>query len=466
MVLAKSQSCLAFVNQLGYVLILLCLTRQVICTVPVSDSDNNDASSVAMEKDDNEPIEPFVATNEWQEIKPGQAIPRGLHVKMDINNGGKWAKLMDENSDEDRNALAQIPSNKNEELKDSSESGNVPKYRIDELKKALKNFKQENKSSLQPDDEQAKKSFRSLDELKEAFDQLDLQQETDVEVMKRLVATLTDAKSSIEAKYVALQDLEYYVHQIDNANDLVTFGGFDIVHNTLNDTDVTLREEAAHVIGSAMQSNPKVQIKAIESGVLSKLLFMLSSQHEPMTVRKKCIYALSAMLRHFPLAQIKFAEHGGFAVLLELFSQQNMRQLHIKAIRLLNDITVERNNAKAATDDPQIVERRKQYNRVPMQRLINELGWCDAISSLLTSQSHSERETVLDAMRNMHVYCASNFQTQNVTVLLKTLKEEYKQLSDEEREEGEADGYFKLLFDITDSVLATCKLNSSSKDEL
>lgn len=45
-------------------------------------------------------------------------------------------------------------------------------------------------------------------------------------------------------------------------------------------------------------------------------------------------------------------------------------------------------------------------------------------------------------------------------------QEEYKQLSDEEREEGEADGYFKLLFDITDSVLATCKLNSSSKDEL
>ena len=48
-----------------------------------------------------------------------------------------------------------------------------------------------------------------------------------------------------------------------------------------------------------------------------------------------------------------------------------MRQLHIKAIRLLNDITVERNNAKAATDDPQIVERRKQYNRFIYRRKEN-----------------------------------------------------------------------------------------------
>jgi len=25
----------------------------------------------------------------------GQAIPSGLHVRMDMTNGGKWAKLMD-----------------------------------------------------------------------------------------------------------------------------------------------------------------------------------------------------------------------------------------------------------------------------------------------------------------------------------------------------------------------------------
>ena len=36
----------------------------------------------------------FVPTNEWQEIKPGQAIPQGLHVRMDMQTGKKEARLM------------------------------------------------------------------------------------------------------------------------------------------------------------------------------------------------------------------------------------------------------------------------------------------------------------------------------------------------------------------------------------
>ena len=36
----------------------------------------------------------FVATNEWQEIKAGQAIPRGLHVRLDMQTGKKEARLM------------------------------------------------------------------------------------------------------------------------------------------------------------------------------------------------------------------------------------------------------------------------------------------------------------------------------------------------------------------------------------
>lgn len=43
--------------------------------------------------------EKFVPTKEWQEVKTGQHIPPGLHVKMDLQNGGKWAKLMDKEED-------------------------------------------------------------------------------------------------------------------------------------------------------------------------------------------------------------------------------------------------------------------------------------------------------------------------------------------------------------------------------
>jgi len=39
--------------------------------------------------------EEFVATNEWKPIKEGQAIPKGLHVRLNLETGQKEAKLMD-----------------------------------------------------------------------------------------------------------------------------------------------------------------------------------------------------------------------------------------------------------------------------------------------------------------------------------------------------------------------------------
>merc|ERR1712066_342858 len=42
----------------------------------------------------------FIATNEWQKVPEGESIPAGLHVRLDLEKGGRWAKLMDE---EDKN---------------------------------------------------------------------------------------------------------------------------------------------------------------------------------------------------------------------------------------------------------------------------------------------------------------------------------------------------------------------------
>lgn len=49
--------------------------------------------------------------------------------------------------------------------------------------------------------------------------------------------------------------------KVDNAVDLFTIDGFSEVLRQLNSSDASLREEAAHVIGSAVQSNPTAQIK-------------------------------------------------------------------------------------------------------------------------------------------------------------------------------------------------------------
>lgn len=53
-----------------------------------------------------------------------------------------------------------------------------------------------------------------MSEIRETFDALNLQEETDVEVMKRHIDTLRLETSDFKTKLAALQDLEYYVHQV------------------------------------------------------------------------------------------------------------------------------------------------------------------------------------------------------------------------------------------------------------
>lgn len=44
---------------------------------------------------DDEDLKVFQPTAEWQTIQPGQGIPPGLHVRMNLQTGQKEAKLLD-----------------------------------------------------------------------------------------------------------------------------------------------------------------------------------------------------------------------------------------------------------------------------------------------------------------------------------------------------------------------------------
>jgi len=48
----------------------------------------------------------IVATNEWQLVKEGDTIPSGLHVRMDLEKGEKWVKLISDDDDDDSNQYA------------------------------------------------------------------------------------------------------------------------------------------------------------------------------------------------------------------------------------------------------------------------------------------------------------------------------------------------------------------------
>lgn len=85
-----------------------------------------------------------------------------------------------------------------------------------------------------------------------------------MQIMVRLINKFNSSSSSLEEKVAALFDLEYYVHQMDNAQDLLSFGGLQVVINGLNSTEPLVKEYAAFALGAAFSSNPKVQVEAVE----------------------------------------------------------------------------------------------------------------------------------------------------------------------------------------------------------
>ena len=83
--------------------------------------------------DDYEDLEVFQPTAEWQTIQPGQGIPPGLHVRMNLQTGQKEAKLMDGDDG------SKYQSNKDSKQKFITIDRNVISKQ--HLKEALKDFR-------------------------------------------------------------------------------------------------------------------------------------------------------------------------------------------------------------------------------------------------------------------------------------------------------------------------------------
>ena len=176
-----------------------------------------------------------------------------LFPRINMETGKKEAKFLD---------------NKKEEEKEKEE----PKYNYQELKEALKNIKNDAGS-----DDIIKSKFRSLDELKNDFKEFEVKVESDVNAMIKLIKNFVESKSD-EEKIDIVENLEYYVHQVDNAVDFLTVGGLEqILVPSLNSSSTLLQEMAGFLIGSSAQSNPRVQIAYLEAGFINTLLRMVSS---------------------------------------------------------------------------------------------------------------------------------------------------------------------------------------------
>ncbi|XP_023591361.1 nucleotide exchange factor SIL1 isoform X7 [Trichechus manatus latirostris] len=290
----------------------------------------------AKEELDTKVLEVFHPTHEWQALQPGQAVPAGSHVRLNLQTGAREVKL--QYGDKIQNNLKESKKGKRLDI-------NTNAYTSQDLKSALAKLKKgaEMESSEEDKARQAevKQLFRPIEELKKDFAELNVVIETDVQIMVRLINKFNSSSSSLEEKIAALFDLEYYVHQMDNAQDLLSFGGLQVVINALNSTEPLVKEYAAFVLGAAFSSNPKVQVEAIEGGALQKLLVILATK-QPLATKKKVLFALCSLLRHFPYAQQQFLKLGGLQVLRSLVQEKGTEVLAVRVVTLLYDLITEK----------------------------------------------------------------------------------------------------------------------------
>nr|XP_012229295.1 PREDICTED: nucleotide exchange factor SIL1 isoform X1 [Linepithema humile] len=355
----------------------------------------------------------FVATHEWQTVKKGTPIPKGLHVRHNFATGMTEAKLMDDaeevkDVDESANqsnskSLTLHPDKsvlENKEadpvkIKKDSESLKFP---IDELKARLKKLKQEETvdiSHLHNGEPRPKivKHFKNFYEtLKEELNALKINVTSDSELLKEFFQKFQSYKNSVTAGTLTsieveevldiLNNLEYLLHQIDNAKVFSDMDGLTkIISPCLNGTNNEIKSEALRLLGAAAQSNPKVQAKALENDFIQKVLHVLSTSSR-IEVRSRCLFALSAIIRQFPAAQKAWIDHGG----LQLFGKilyDDQLQIQMKAMKLINDLTIERQNLQEIYDTEQRQQKMREYAITDFEQRLLRHDYCKLLSNLM-----------------------------------------------------------------------------------
>lgn len=417
----------------------------------------------------------FQATNEWKKIEDGQSIPPGLHVRVNLKTGYKEAKLSDEASD--TKSLLKTPESEYDKELDP-----------DELKQLLKNIKSAEGSTT------SGQKYRTYEELKKDMVDLNLQVKTDIEILtnlvenfKKFVVNKSDLRYSEETDddeemLSTLVDLEYLVHQFDNAREFAKLNGFpDVIYRSLNSTNSEIRSEALRLHGSATQSNPKVQIAALDAGSINILLKILKFDDD-INVRSRSLYALSCLLRRFPAAQHKLITDGGLTVFASLFDEQkqDMLKIQVKIITLIHDLLFERKDTKINILEEEnknktdvilndLKERLKQYENMDIESKLLEQSWCSRISDWFVGQNlvsemeavngvispnvgqHDLIEKVTDTLYVLSDICKTQFQSDKTLMnLLLYLRNVYSKLSDIEMNSKDDDSshYYSSLHNV------------------
>ncbi|KAJ2776910.1 nucleotide exchange factor sil1 [Coemansia interrupta] len=306
----------------------------------------------------------FVATEEFQIIKPGQDIPPGLHVQIDMQTGLRMARLMPADN-KDENGLALV-----------SDSDTV----------------EENKDTRPP-----AQTYPHSEKLQEYIDRL------------VVVAGAPVDRTQTDGTLQVLGELEELVHETRHADQLLHDAhALPALLRLSSPTHVpvpwpsSVRRLSSVVLGAAVQNNHRLQAIAYSSNAIPALLRSMVDETDLRTTGKH-IFALSALVRGHGPALEQFAELGGLRMLRELNpiavavnddNEYEARRLDVRIVRFVEDLFNPEFNPDVPRDQASMLAQ-------------NAAAWCDTLATRLVDalgDVESEKPVALSAYSRRSTY--------------------------------------------------------------
>lgn len=306
-----------------------------------------------------------------------------------------------EDQSDDKNSAALVPMHD-----DTDPPNDDPEAIHSRLKDALKNIPDEGFEYSEEKLKEITKKFRTYESMKEDFEEMNMKIKSDFQLMSELLEKYQLIKDELELdvnEYRTLfEDLEYLLHQIDNANDFVTAGGLEkiILPNLGNQTVRELRIHSVKLLGILLQNNPKGQIAAFEKNVGSILLQMVAQSGNISTNElSSLLFAIGGLLRKFPLAQTELLNNPGLNILVDLLGKHVDFKIKMKCLLLLTDLIRECDERAENVD----VSKQKPYAGTDIKSRLLTTEYCTSMIDLMLvhRQDYSESLYIADDLLNV-----------------------------------------------------------------
>jgi nucleotide exchange factor SIL1 len=267
---------------------------------------------------------------------------------MNLQTGYKEAKILEE--EKEKTDMVHI---ENDLKTDDETQQQNPKTDVDiesvrrKLEEALKNIPaQKFDDDTEEKFKEISKKFKSYNEIKQDLKDIELQMQTENEIVKQLIERFIEKTGNDEAsnadKLTILEDLTYLSHSIDNSLYLILSGGLEnVIIPGLNDTNINIKKATLKALGAILQNNNEAKNYVIEkTNIGNYLISILSKSIDSPKQMSVALFAYGSLMINNHKVSPDLVKKG-LTVLIEIISSvksEIMLTLKTKALVLFDDL--------------------------------------------------------------------------------------------------------------------------------